>query len=169
MSTSFQVGDQVQVPLGNRRLPGVITEDRGSIGLRGRHLYQVLVSMDPFEPATFELSEDELESIGPKTALERAKILDYLINGGLIAILRSNTAGGRNQPRVWLRSDSAGNVTHTFDPTLGVVGGEVIPFMAIHEDRIFSPKRDEVLNYLQGFKISRKDAEQILTTIGTAP
>lgn len=173
MSSVFRVGDRVQVSLGRRRLPGVITEDRGAIGLRGRHLYQVLVPMDPFEPTTFELPEDEIErmegSVESGTTLGKNKVIDYLANGGLIAILRSNYTGGRNQPRVWLRPDSAGNVTHTFEKERGVVGGATVPFMAMHDDKIFSPKRGEVLSFLQSFDLDCPAAERVISLVRTAP
>jgi hypothetical protein len=68
-----------------------------------------------------------------------------------------------------LRPDSAGNVTHTFEDERGVVGGEPIPFMAVHDDRIFSPKREQVVSFLQSFHLDRPAAERILSVIGTAP
>jgi hypothetical protein len=128
MSSAFRVGDRVQVPLGRRRITGVITEDREAIGVRGRHLYEVLVSMDPFEPTTFELPEDEIEAMDdlaePGAAMRKDEIEAYLIHGGLIGILRSNLSGGRSQPRVWLRPDTIGNVTHTFERERGGLSAE---------------------------------------------
>jgi hypothetical protein len=173
MSSAFRVGDRVQVPLGRRRITGVITEDRGAIGVRGRHLYEVLVSMDPFEPTTFELPEDEIEAMDdlaePGAAMRKDQIEAYLIHGGLIGILRSNLSGGRSQPRVWLRPDTIGNVTHTFERERGVVGGEVVPFQAVHDDKVFTPKRNEVLSFLRSFNLDPPDAERIISSVGTAP
>ena len=173
MSSTFKVGDRVRIPLGRRSILGVITEDRGAIGLRGRHLYQVLVSMDPFEDATFELPADEIEPMDEfaerGSVLRKEQIVNYLVNGGLIAILGSNLSGSRDQPRVWLRPDSVGNVTYTFEKERGVVGGGVVPSMAIHDDKIFSSKREEVLSFLQGFDLDRPDGERIVSSVGTAP
>lgn len=59
--SSFQVGDRVRVDFGRRKLTGVIVEDRGAIGAHGRHLFQVDFPMDPFEPMSVELPEDEME------------------------------------------------------------------------------------------------------------
>ena len=173
MNSVYNVGDRVWVPFGRRRVSGVISEARGGIGFRGRDLFQVLVFMDPFEPATFELPADEIEPMVEgaehETDLEKEQIINYLVNGGLIAILRSNWSGGRNQPRVWLRPDSVGNVTHTFEQERGVVGGDVVPCMAVHDNKIFSPKREDVLTFLQSFQLDRPDAEKIVVSVGTAP
>src|SRR5260370_2301285 len=90
----FRVGDRVRVDLGRRKLTGVIVEDRGAIGAQGRQLFQVDIPMDPFEPMSVELPEDEIEAIPPGTAvtrpIDKQRVTDYLFNGGLISILRSN-------------------------------------------------------------------------------
>lgn len=172
MSTTFRVGDRVRVPLARGSLTGTIVEDRGAIGVRGRRLYQVLVAMDPFEPAPYEVPEDELEAIEANAEsdlpAEMPRFLDYLKKGGLISILRSGISGGRNQPRVWLTLDSLGNVTHTFNKERGLLGGEPVPIRAVHEDKVFTPKTDEVLSYLKSFGLNRKEAEDVLTSVGTA-
>src|SRR6516165_2394571 len=111
--SSFHVGDRVRIDFGRRRLTGVIIEDRGAIGAKGRHLFRVQVPMDPFEPMVVELPEDEIEAIAVGTEetlrIDKAKVIEYLVNGGLIAILRSSISGSRNQPRVWLCLDNLGN------------------------------------------------------------
>ena len=125
---AFRVGEHVTVDFGPRKLTGVIVEDRGAIGVQGRHLFTVDVPMDPFDPMTIEVPEDEIvrtQAGVPK--MDNTKIIEYLTNGGLVSILRSN-AGGKNQPNVWLCLDNLGNVTHTFLPERGVRGGKVAPF-----------------------------------------
>ena len=71
--------------------------------------YQVNIPMEPFEPTTLELLEDEMEPVSdgetPKP-IEKEKIAEYLLNGGLVSILRSNLLGGQNQPRAWLCLDN---------------------------------------------------------------
>ena len=37
----FQVGDQILFTAGTRTIQGVVTEDRGPIGVKGRQLYRV--------------------------------------------------------------------------------------------------------------------------------
>jgi hypothetical protein len=154
-------------------VPGVITEDRGEIGYRGRRLYQVRLYMDPDESSTTELGEDEIEPVDEvaerSTVLDKAKVKRYLIHGGLIAILRSNLDGDSGQRRVWLRPDSLGNITHTFAKDRGFVGGETVPDMAWRGEKIFSPKRGEVLSLLESFDLDRADAEKVLASVGTAP
>jgi hypothetical protein len=173
MSSTFRVGDRVRVSLGRRGLQGVVTEDRGAIGSHGRHLYQVSVPMDPFEPTTFELPGEEMELVEeseePGLRLDRARIENYLIHGGLVAVLRSNVSGGRHAPRVWLRPDTMGNVTYTYERERGVIGGEVAPFAALHDDRIFTPKREDVLVFLESFGLDRPAADRIIDSIGTDP
>jgi hypothetical protein len=170
---SFHVGDRVRVDFGRRKLSGVIVEDRGTIGVKGRRLFQVDIPMDPFEPMSVELPEDEMELIPPGAdgtqPMDKQKIIDYLIHGGLVSILRSNLSRGRNQPRVWLCPDQLGNVTHTFIPERGVVGGQVVPFSALHEDKVFAPSLDSVRSFLQSFGLNRQEAEKVVSELGTAP
>lgn len=169
----FHVGDRVRIGFGRRKLTGVIVEDRGAIGVRGRRLYQVNVPMDPFEPMMVELPEDEMEAVvagtEPEPQLETQRVMDYLANGGLISILRSNLSGGRNQPRVWLTLDNLGNVTHTFVPERGVIGGQTIPFGAVHGEKIFTAKQDSVVAILESFGLDRQAADRLIAEVGTNP
>jgi hypothetical protein len=170
---SFRVGDRVRIDFGRRKLIGEIVEDRGAIGGHGRRLFQVDIPMDPFEPMSVELPEDEMESIPPGAEgnwpMDSRKIADYLINGGLVSILRSNLSGGKNQPRVWLCLDQLGNVTHTFIPERGVVGGRPVPLSALHEDKVFAPKLASVLSFIQSFGLDRQAAEKVVSVVGAAP
>ena len=162
----FHIGDRVRIDFGRRKLTGVIVEDRGAIGAQGRHLFQVDIPMDPFEPMSVELPEDEIESIPSETEttrpIDKRRITDYLVNGGLISILRSNA-------RIWLCLDQLGNVTHTFVPERGVIGGELVPFESVHDDKVFTPKRDFVLSFVESVGLNRREAEMIVPEVGTAP
>ena len=82
-----------------------------------------------------EISEEEVEPANGAEipSLEKNEIIDYLKHGGLIAMLRSNLAGGKNQPRVWLCRDTLGNVTHTFAEDRGLLGGGLVPFGALQD------------------------------------
>jgi hypothetical protein len=170
---SFHIGDLVRIDFGRRKLTGVIVEDRGAIGAQGRHLFQVEIPMDPFEPMNVELPGDEIEPVAPETltasSLDKRKIVNYLVNGGLISILRSNLSGGKSQPRVWLCLDQLGNITHTLVPERGVIGGQVVPFWAVQDDKVFLPERDRVLSFVESFGLSRQEAEQVVFEVGTAP
>ncbi len=171
---AFKKGDRVKIALGQRKLTGEIVEDRGALGAHGRHLFRVHVFMEPYEPMMLELPEDEMERFPveaePQPSIEKRKAIEYMINGGLISILRSNIAGGRNQPRVWLCLDQLGNVTHTFIPERGVVGGEVVPFSAVHDDRVFTPKRKCVTSFIEkSFKLTPQEAQRVINEIGVAP
>lgn len=173
MGATFKVGDKVRVSLGRSRITGVVTEDRGAIGAHGRRLYQVELPMDPFEPAMYELPEEEMEPVDPAEPpprLDERQVERYLIHGGLVAILRSNWSGGGNQPRAWLCLDGLGNITHTFAEERGILGGEIVPARAIRGEKIYRPARDRVLEYLEkSFRLDRPSAEKIIKTVGTAP
>ncbi len=171
--STFRVGDRVAIRLGRRTLTGVIVEDRGGIGVRGRRLFRVDIPMDPFEPMEVELPEDEMEPVAEGAeatgSIDRDRIAEYLVNGGLISILRSNLLGGKNQPRVWLSLDNLGNVTHTLAPERGIIGGQMVPFGAVHDDKVFTPRRDAVLSFIEGFGLTQRQAEQIVAEVGAAP
>ena len=170
---SFRVGDRVRVDYGLHKVFAVVVEDRGPIGIHGRQLFQVEIPIDPFEPMRVERPEDEMELIPPEEDLDRPmdkqKIIDYLRYGGLVSMLWANFAGGTNQPRAWLCRDQLGNVTHTFNPDRGGVGGQIIPSWALREHKIFAPKLDSVLSFLQSFDLDRQEAEKVVSEVGTAP
>lgn len=170
---AFQVGDRVRIDLGRRKLTGVIVEDRGAIGVQGRRLFQVSIPIDPFEPMMMELPEDEMEAVSAEaeaaSPMDKQKIIDYLVHGGLVSILHSSLSGGRNQPRVWLCRDQLGNVTHTFVPERGVIGGQFVPLGALHHDKIAKVKREPVVSFVESFGLSRQEAEKIVAEVGTAP
>jgi hypothetical protein len=172
-NSSFHVGDRVRFDLGRRKLTGVVVEDRGAIGVGGRRLFQVEVPTDPFEPMMMEMPEDELELVPPGsekvTPLDKGKVIEYLVNGGLISILHSNIAGGKNQPRVWLRPDNLGNITYTFVPERGVIGGQVVPDRAVRAFKVFTPRRDAVVSFVESFGLNHREAERVVAEVGTAP
>lgn len=170
--SKFRVGDRVQIAFGRGKATGTIVEDRGTLGARGRRLFQVQIPMDPFDPTMVELSEEEMEPVAAsaetEAPLDKARIVEYLKNGGLISILRANLSRGKNQPRAWLCLDNLGNVTHTFTPERGVVGGETVPFFALQHDRIFAPRRSMVRPFVESFGLSHKEADEVLDEVGTA-
>jgi hypothetical protein len=56
----FHKGDLVRFQLGTRSVQGEVKEDRGPIGVKGRHLY--LVEFRP-EPESVSLSQIELPAV----------------------------------------------------------------------------------------------------------
>jgi len=168
-SRSLAVGDKVQFTLGRHRLRGTLVEDRGRIGAAGRKLFRVRVEMLPGDTQVYELPEDDIHAIDQSQDLTRKEIIEYLAQGGLVSILRRNMAGGGNQPRVWLTRDSLGNVTYTFSREDGLLGGDTIPFFALHRSKIFRPKKTEVIRFLESFNLRPRDGELIVERIGLAP
>jgi hypothetical protein len=161
----FRVEDWVSFPYGSRRVWAQIIEDRGSIGVKRRRLYRVRICDEQTEEVTFEVPEDELEPVES----DRGKMIEYLKSGGLVSMLRSNLGGGRDQPKVWLSFDKYGNLTHTFVPERGFVGGSTVPFFALQGNQIFTPKANEVVDFLSGFGLSPAEAESVLQSVGKLP
>jgi hypothetical protein len=60
---SFRKGDVVRFRFGFRSLQGVVKEDRGPIGIKGRHLYLVEFGPEPQSVSQIELPADELQLI----------------------------------------------------------------------------------------------------------
>jgi hypothetical protein len=68
----FRKGDLVRFRLGTRSVQGEVKEDRGPIGIKGRHLY--LVEFPP-EPRSLSLSQielpaDQLQSVRDTVSME---------------------------------------------------------------------------------------------------
>ena len=61
--TQFHKGDRVKFKLGTRSVRGLVKEDRGPIGINGRHLYLVEFPAEPLSPAQIELPADQLEAM----------------------------------------------------------------------------------------------------------
>jgi hypothetical protein len=167
---AISVGDTVSVTLGTTELQGVVIDDRGPIGAGGVHIFRIRVPNDPYEDDVFEAPEDALapakKQIGP---IPRQQAVSYLEHGGLVQILKSSMSGGGNQPRVWLRRDTSGNVVHTFAGERGEVGGETAPVSALYGDRVFTPKLGDVLKFLSTFGLTESEAKRVVDKIGTAP
>ena len=166
---AFSVGDRVQVPW-RHPVVGEIIEDRGPIGRGGRRLYGIQLLSESEEPFVFELAGEDLRLAEPEDpSIDKAKRVEYLKNGGLIAILEAGR-GGRDRPQAWLCKDSLGNVTHTFVGVRGLVGGKTIPIAALDgRNHIFTPKAAEAAEFLQSFDLDRAESDAIIRHVGTSP
>ncbi len=136
----FRLGDWVTFQFGAKPAFAQIIEDRGPLGVNRRRLYRIRLDQESTEPIAFEMPEDEMEKAVP----DKTDVLQYLKQGGLVSILASNSQGGpeQNQPRAWLTFSPRGKVTHTFEAGRGLIGdGTTVPFWALHENRIFVPKK----------------------------
>lgn len=164
----FRVGDKVAFTFGTRRVKGVIVEDRGPLGVGGRRIYGVRLDMDPYDPMFFELPEEELElSQEPERPLTKDEVRQYLADGGLLLMMHGDLNG--SLPRVWLRRDNLGNVTHTFVEERGMVGGAAPPAEAIVHGRIRAGSRERVAEFITSFGLSERDADAVIDAIGTKP
>ena len=64
----FRKGDRVRFRLGTRSVLGRVREDRGPIGIKGRHLYLVEFRADPLSPSKVELPAEEMKAVRGKVA-----------------------------------------------------------------------------------------------------
>lgn len=58
----FKVGDRVRFKFVNRRVSGVIIEDRGMLAAGPQPLYAVRTRLDEYNESIFEMPEDELSA-----------------------------------------------------------------------------------------------------------
>ena len=161
----FKVGDWASFRYGSRQVWAQIIEDRGPIGVNRRRLYRVRIGDEQTEEVTFEVPDDELAPVEQ----DRAKMIEYLKNGGLISILRSNLGGGCDQPKVWLSFNAHGNLSHTFIAGRGFVGGKTVPFFALQGNQIFAPKSDEVIAFLSDLGLTHAEAKDVVQLVGSYP
>jgi len=161
----FRLGEWVTFQYGVRPVFAQIIEDRGRLGANGRRLYRIRIDWDFNESSDFEMPEDEMEKAVP----DKAAVLRYLKQGGLVEILRTNLHGGNNQPRAWLTLSPRGEVSYTSMAERGLIGnGAVVPFWALHENKVFLPKTEAVLDFLASFGLTREEAEGVVEAVGTA-
>jgi hypothetical protein len=59
----FNKGDRVQFQYGAKSLQGTVKEDRGPIGVKGRHLYLIEFTREPESTAEVELPADQLQGL----------------------------------------------------------------------------------------------------------
>jgi hypothetical protein len=162
----FKVGDWVVFLSGTKSKFAQVAEERGSFGIKGEHIYGLLDARESAEPEYFELPEEALEIASPP---DKAAIMKYLKEGGLVALLRCNLGGGRDQPKAWLTYTPRGALTSTFHADQGIVGGATVPFFALHEYNVFTGKQEEVIRFLESFGLDRAEAQEVISTVGTAP
>lgn len=160
MPPRFRLGDWVTFQYGVRPVFAQIIEDRGPIGADGRRLYRIRLDQDLNEPVSFEMPEDEMVKAVP----EKAAILRYFKQGGLLEILGRNTQGGpiQNQPKVWLTFDPHGKISYTFSAERGLVGnGATVPF-----DGTWPHKWKDVATFLESFGLSQEEARDVMNAFG---
>jgi hypothetical protein len=68
----FRKGDLVRFQFGTRSIQGVVKEDRGPIGIKGRHLYLVQFRAEARGDtiSLIELPADELQAVRVKVSAE---------------------------------------------------------------------------------------------------
>jgi hypothetical protein len=162
----FKVGDWVSFPFVIRKVFAQIIEDRGPLGFKGRRIYRIRLDREATEPDLFEMPEDEMETA---PLPDKAAMVKYFENGGLVTILQANLCNGKDQPRAWLSFTPEGNVTHTLSAERGVVGGATVPYFALLENKVYTAKQEQVLDFLASFGLNRPEAKQVIAAVGTAP
>jgi hypothetical protein len=162
----FKVGDWVSFLFAIQKVVAQVIEDCGPLGYKGRHLYRIRLDRTWTEPDLFELPEDDLEGV-PRP--DKATILRFLKEGGLVAILQANLCKGKEPPRAWLSYTPEGDLTPTFLAYRGVLGGAAVPYFALIEDKVYAAKQEQVLDFLASLGLDRKEAKEVIAAVGTAP
>ncbi|SRR6266498_4783091 len=162
----FKVGDWVSFPFVIGKVVAQILEDRGPLGCKGRRIYRLRLDREATEPDLFEMPEDDLE---PVPLPDKATVLKYLKEGGLVAMLQSNLCNGQDQPRAWLSYTPEGALTHTLIAYRGVLGGAPVPYFALIEDKLYKAKQEQVLDFLASFALNRDEAKEVIEAVGTVP
>ena len=57
----YKVGDKVKFMYVEIPVVGLVTEDRGPLGIKGRRLYGIRYSLPDSDPSYIELPEEQLE------------------------------------------------------------------------------------------------------------
>jgi hypothetical protein len=89
----------------------------------------------------------------------------------MFSILLANNDFPLEYPLVWLCRSNYGDITYTFAPRRGLIGGQLIPDSALIRPgrRIDPRKKDEVATYLLGFGLTPEEAEDVIQSLGVAP
>lgn len=94
--------------------------------------------------------------------MNTAALTSYLINGGLLTILK---AGQDQTAKAWIIADSTvpSGFRAAFEPSGGAgTGGKDIPAHSLQGEIIFGTKEGEVIDYLvDSFGLSRSQAERV--------
>jgi hypothetical protein len=163
----FRWGDWVTFSYGGRPAFAQIIDYEKPLFVRGRHIYRISLVRDSTEPDVFMVPEDEMEKAVP----DKAAILQYLKQGGLVDLLQTNLRDGKDPPRVWLTYTPRGQLTHTLNAGLEAAGkGTPAPFFAVLKNKVYAPDREKVVEYLMtAFSLTRAEAEDVVQAVGTAP
>jgi hypothetical protein len=65
-SAPIRVGDQVQFDFGSGIETGIVKEDRGPIGVRGRRLFLIAHPVGSGHPSFVELPAEDLQVVTPR-------------------------------------------------------------------------------------------------------
>lgn len=152
----FRPGDWVTFRYGVMPVIAQIIEDRGPLAGGGRRLYRIRLEWEHDASHCFEMPEQDLEKIVPdEGAMARYReqeglkdaVLQYLKQGGLVKILRTNIQGDRpveSHPKAWLTCSPRRRVSYTLTPGPAAIGsGATVPFWALEEDQIRPHKRPD--------------------------
>jgi hypothetical protein len=162
----FKLGDWVAFPYGAGPVVAQVVEGRGPLGGDGTHIYRVRVDREYMDPYGFEMPEDLME---PVPLPDKAAVMKYLKEGGLVDILRTNLGDGKKPPKVWLSHTAEHGLTFTTRPERGVLGGALVPYFALFETRVFKGKKEAVLDFLEHFGLNGAEAEEVVAVVGTWP
>lgn len=94
-------------------------------------------------------------------------LVDYLANGALVDILRTNS--GKNPPPIWITAQPNSSFHYLDSKQQNSVGGRFAPFRALQAGKVFLPKVEEVVEFLRTFGLSKAEAECVVQRVGVEP
>jgi hypothetical protein len=95
---------------------------------------------------------------------------EYLSDGDSLLDILRHGVGGKNPDRVWIAAGLDGPKYTFEDPGVAGIGGAVIPFHALIDERaIFTAKKDEVIAFLSLLGFPRENAERIVSKYDMRP
>jgi hypothetical protein len=95
------------------------------------------------------------------------ELTDYLTEGALINILRTNS--GKNPPPVWITPKPDGTFGYGDTKVSNSFGGHTAPFGAVQGGKIFRAMETEVVDFICTFGLSKAQAERVVQRIGIEP
>jgi hypothetical protein len=162
-----RAGDWVTFQYGTRQVFAQVIDEGDPFSPKSLRRYRVRLEETYTDPTELRMHEDKMEKAVP----DKAAIIQYLKQGGLADLLRTNLQEGEDPPRVWLMFTRYGQLTHTLNPVLKVTGkGTPAPFFAVLKNKVYAPDKAKVVEYLtKSFGLTPEEAEDVVQAVGTAP
>lgn len=165
--SGLQPGDLVTVDFGGRDVTAEIVEDLGPLGVHGARLFHIEIPSDSSDPIRMQVSEEELKEHSPEPQIGTNEIVQFLIDGGLVRMLKYGSA--LTPPRMWIYRNNAGRVSSSVSARRGEIGGAEVPVISLNHGRVNLAKNAAVARFVRSFGLTVEEAHEVLRRVGTYP